>query len=790
MKSSSRSDFFKFTILKPAYYLDALLFWAIYTSSTMLILWLLTATAKNQLRETLATQFVKFTQQTVDVLQQQENLKSTDTRAYLKTATGSYPEIVGLAVVSWAPGQPIRVLNSQTTKSINFDSERHVPFLDRTARNRQLTISDWPIFIEQSAAFLTPPSRPEEFIYSKLRSNNPTLMEGHEQLFLISAYDSLVVQHGFFEVEELGIATICISILLGTVFAIFVRFRSAQRLKVTEEKTRALETLRKRDMALNRVVNAADLLLGPNEIDGVFSGLLKEMAADWGVPLLTALVKNRKNEMGSVSRDYRFIGPVPEGQFSKQFTDFSEKFPQFWERIEDGEVLNFSRRHSPVALRLWMRLNGINQIAVAGLIREGGLMGLLVAGADEAHKLEDVAIEEMLKLTADIFSAAYQQRSQEELMRESSKMEALGRVAGGVAHEFNNLLHIIKGNLKPESKSEGSGIEQERVGRIAEAATRGARIVEQLLEGTRMNTPKLALGSLNRVAERTIDLAQSGLGAGVEFKMSLKSDIPDTLMDDGQIQQVILNLLLNACDACPQGGVIELRTGLSKNRLFCEVWDNGPGISDEDVQRLFEPFFTTKDPGKGTGLGLSTSRGIMELHGGSIEGGNSPAGGALFRFYLPIRKASSLLDKQRSPKAVRDWDHGEGPVYIADDEVLCLGVLRECFEEKGVAVIEFESGTQMVEHLEKTGEQPDWIVTDFTMPGLHGLELVRRLRELCPRSVLIVTSGFALRVEEMPEIQALVSKPFTPEELFEALAVAEEHRPNSPGKGEEKKDHR
>lgn len=768
MKHRSKSKFFQFTILKPGYYLDALLFWSIYTSSTMLILWLLTSTAKNQLRETLATQFVNSARQMVDVLDQQGSLSDSSTKSYLKTITGSYPEIAGLAIVSWSPGQPVRILNSHSTKKIDFGEQVHEAFLSRTAVSRQLTISDWPIFTKEAASFLTPPSRAVEFIYAKIKASQSS--GSGSGVFLVTAYDADMIQHGFYKVEESGITAVCISILLGTVFAIFVRFRSAQRLEVTEEKTRALDALRRRDMALSRVVEAADLLLGPNEVDKVFSGLLEKMAQGWEVPLMTALLKNSSNEVVPTSRDYRFVGTVPAGDYPEAFSEFSEKFPQFWERIEKGEVLMFSRRDSPSAIRIWMRQNQMSQIAATGLIQESGVMGLMVVGAGEVSALEEVGIVEMLKLTADIFSAAYQQREQEEWIRESSKMEALGRVAGGVAHEFNNLLHIIIGNLKSGEKGMGA----DRVARIAEAAERGSRIVDQLLEATRLHAPDLKSGSLNRLAEQTLALAQSGVGSGIELKADLAPGLPETLMDEGQIHQVILNLLLNACDACPQGGKINVRTGRAGNRLFCEVRDNGPGIAKADLERLFEPFFTTKAPGKGTGLGLSTSRGILERHEGTIEGGNAEGGGAFFRFFLPIRQDRDSVESNDLPDKMVEWEHSGGPVWIVDDEELCRHVLRECFEDRGVPVVEFENGSRLVEHLEKTGDQPGWIITDYTMPGLHGRELVRRLREMCPRSVLIVTSGFVLQVEEMPEVQGFVTKPFTPEELFAALAAVEE----------------
>ncbi|MDR0534684.1 MAG: response regulator [Verrucomicrobiales bacterium] len=365
-------------------------------------------------------------------------------------------------------------------------------------------------------------------------------------------------------------------------------------------------------------------------------------------------------------------------------------------------------------------------------------------------------------------------------LRESGKMEALGRMAGGVAHEFNNLLHIISGNLGLMLKSANSPDDannQAIAKRILEATDRGSRIVDQLLSSTRQSATLMTPGSLNELAEKTVALFRSGVRKDCFFHLALQPGLPAVSFDESQIQQVILNLLFNAADAVGSHGNITVRTGLYEERrplanrqlVFCEVSDDGAGIPEELLEKIFDPFFTTKTQGKGTGLGLSMCRGILEQHGGWIKAANGDAGGARFTFYLPEPAHHG------EPPPAREITHATvkppvlGHVLLADDEPYCLDIIRSYLEEKDCRLYLARDGREALFFADKYREEIDWVITDWTMPGMEGPELVRELRKILPRAKILVVSGFGLTAGDSPEVDGWIQKPFSPSELYETL---------------------
>ena len=367
------------------------------------------------------------------------------------------------------------------------------------------------------------------------------------------------------------------------------------------------------------------------------------------------------------------------------------------------------------------------------------------------------------------------------MLREAGKMEALGRMAGGVAHEFNNLLHIISGNLDLLlKKSNAANDEQLIAKRILEASARGGRIVEQLLKSTHQSTAIMAGGNLNELTEKTVALFRSGVRRDCFFNLVLADNLPSVRFDESQIQQVILNLLFNAADAVGAHGSITIRTGVYERRrplevrefVFCEISDDGEGIPDEYLEKIFDPFFTTKPQGKGTGLGLSTCRGILGQHDGWIEAANNDTGGARFVFYLP-KQAGVVAAAEIAPvpaEPVLAERKILGNVLLADDEPYCLDILRCYLEAKDCRLFLARDGREALFFAEKHQSEIDWVVTDWTMPGMEGAELVRELRKILPRARIIVVSGFGLDAENSPEVDAWVQKPFSPDELYQVLA--------------------
>jgi CheY-like chemotaxis protein len=252
-------------------------------------------------------------------------------------------------------------------------------------------------------------------------------------------------------------------------------------------------------------------------------------------------------------------------------------------------------------------------------------------------------------------------------------------------------------------------------------------------------------------------------------------------MDQAQIQQVVLNLLLNANDAIQDQGIITIRTGIEKDeggnkadRIFCEMCDTGHGLSQEDLDHLFEPFFSSKPQGMGSGLGLSTSRGIIEGHGGTIHATNRNEGGARFIFHLPVEIVGEEVEElPRTGLIPRPYEQG---ILIADDEPLCLDVLKANLDEQGFKTWAAKDGKELLELAVAHQQSIHWVVTDWTMPGIHGKELIQELRQLLPQTRILVASGFILAAEELPEIDGILRKPFTLSELFSVMGITEKER--------------
>lgn len=760
---------FRFRLLNPAHYLDALLFWSVYVSSAMAILWLLASTAKNQIREIMIDHLVAIETQTIEMVNYSledsgQVLDKAGIERALRAVSKADTSILALGLVEKDGQGGLKELSRYARSrkaNIDFTAPEHLVFLEKTLIERRVTISEWELFTSGLATLLTPQSSPIEYLYASV----PITADSSERYFLIIAFDAPMVQYSFFKVEEFTITAICLAILLATLIAILVRYRSVQRLEATEEKLEAIDSLRKRDVLLSLVVGAADDLLGQKDIENVFLELLVKLKKELKLSGLAAVFEMGQDQEQCVWINQQGVDAVPVG-----FGHEGDLLPEWRDALKDGDSVIIRRREGPALFRSWMAEQNVEVMALVGMHREGHLNGLIVAIEKREKNILDPGLVDTLKLTADIFSAAYQQRMQETRMLESSKMEALGRVAGGVAHEFNNLLHIITGNLRTKPKLEQAHkSDGQRSERILEAASRGTRIVEQLLRATRLNVPDLLPGNLNSLIEKTVSLASLAVGGGIAIRTELEPELPSVLMDEAQIQQVVLNLLLNARDAVGERGNIIIRTYVNGEYAVCDVIDDGQGVPDEVMDRLFEPFFTTKDPGQGTGLGLSTTRGILEKHDGNIEAENLNEGGCRFRFRLPVTDQEQVdTGSVKLDTAVSLAPAGE--VLIADDEKMCRQVLKDCLEEMEIPVREFDAGQQLLDYVRQSDSEISWVITDWTMPGLHGEELIRELRREREEMKIFVTSGFVLETKKIPRVEGLINKPFGPDELLQVLA--------------------
>ncbi len=388
-----------------------------------------------------------------------------------------------------------------------------------------------------------------------------------------------------------------------------------------------------------------------------------------------------------------------------------------------------------------------------------------------------------------------ERRQLEEAVRQTQRLESVGVLAAGVAHDFNNVLTAILGNVAMvRRRLDGkAGPEvQEMLVAAERAGNRAAHLVKQLLNYAGKGRREIQPVDISQVAKDALAIVQ----ASVSRKITLRSDIPQESRmiqaDVGQVQQLLLNLVLNGAEAIgDREGEVFVRMRVRDvseaelNRTFPAfsltprqyteilVSDTGSGMDEKTLQQIFDPFFTTKFLGRG--LGLAAALGIVRAHGGGIAVQSAPGKGSTFSVLLPAEQ-----DHPEAPMTVADSltesARGEGLVLVVDDEVGIRSLLQHALEELGYTVLTAEHGGQAVELFERSTEEIILVLIDVVMPVLDGAETASRIRELDSEVPILITSGIgdddALRRFEDVRISGFIPKPFSPDQLAQAIAVA------------------
>jgi nitrogen-specific signal transduction histidine kinase len=375
-----------------------------------------------------------------------------------------------------------------------------------------------------------------------------------------------------------------------------------------------------------------------------------------------------------------------------------------------------------------------------------------------------------------------QRRMLENQLRQSQKMETVGRLAGGVAHDFNNLLTAIQGytallqSALPEN-SEERGMTDE----VIDAVQRASRLTTQLLTFSRQEVPNPVPLNLNAIVAEMEKMLERLIRENVRLDASLDPSLWPIEGDRGRIEQVVTNLVINAADAMPTGGVVTIRTrnlrvnpktprppGVLGKREYVvlSVKDEGQGMDSETLPQIFEPFFTTKPPGRGTGLGLATVYGIVKQADGCIHVESEPGEGSTFEIYLPRKAGSRTSPKRDSPQA--GWPVQE-TILIVEDEPAVRRLTRRYLETSGYKVFEAENPADAIRMAKAGHGSIDLLLTDVIMPELSGPELAERLRELLPNLKVLYMSGypgeFIARHGISERETAYLQKPFSQEDL-------------------------
>ncbi len=387
----------------------------------------------------------------------------------------------------------------------------------------------------------------------------------------------------------------------------------------------------------------------------------------------------------------------------------------------------------------------------------------------------------VLMIVRDISEAKALKRHLEQI----EKLEALATLAGGIAHDFNNLLMVMEGIVSLLLHETPPHNPQYKLfSEIENQIQRGSRLTRQLLGYARRGKYEVKPLQINDLLRETAETLQR-TRKDIRFQCYLSSDLPWVEADPSQMNQVFMNLLLNAADAMPEGGTITLETDVVTeqalpssasnvrpgNYVRVMVADTGHGMDAKTLDRIFEPFFTTKPPGKGTGLGLSSVYGIVKSHGGHIHVTSKPLAGTTFYLYFPAVDRKEEARPASLPPLIK----GKGTVLIVDDEKPVLEVCAAMLETLGYSTVKALSGEEAIRILERAVDEIDGVVLDMIMPDMAGPVVFERLRALRPDLKILISSGYAPDEKARQMLEkggcSFIQKPFRLDELSERLSA-------------------
>jgi CheY-like chemotaxis protein len=356
-------------------------------------------------------------------------------------------------------------------------------------------------------------------------------------------------------------------------------------------------------------------------------------------------------------------------------------------------------------------------------------------------------------------------------------MEAVGRLAGGVAHDFNNLLTVINGYTDVLlDQVSGDAPEHADLAMIRDAGDRAAALTAQLLAFSRRTIIAPKALNLNVLVERLVKMCKRIIGENIVLTTHLDPDLDPVMADAGQIEQVVMNLVVNARDAMPRGGRLSITTSnyraLTGSHVRLTVTDTGEGMTDDVRARVFEPFFTTKPQGQGSGLGLATAYGIVEQANGQIRVESTPGKGSSFSVIFPVIDAA----ESSSPLVTRDRPRGTETVLLAEDEDAVRRLVQRALELHGYSVLPARNGEE-AEQIERSHLGPiHLLITDVVMPGMGGRELADTIKSRRPQLKILYMSGYTndevVRHGVTLARDAFLQKPFTPSGLVAMVRAA------------------
>jgi two-component system, cell cycle sensor histidine kinase and response regulator CckA len=546
--------------------------------------------------------------------------------------------------------------------------------------------------------------------------------------------------------------------------------------------------------------------LEPGFFNHMELSLLGELARDIGVAL--ELVEHEKE---------RAIAEAALRRAEQRFREFADNVEQvFWIREADGSRVLYA---SPAYEKIWGRdrpalyasadgwrssivAEDLPHASAAGRARETGRQSTetyrITRPDGEVRWIRERAfgsrdesgsVIHIVGTAEDITDS----RNLEEHLRQAQKLDAIGQLAGGVAHDFNNILTIIEGFASLIAMETGLSADgREAVHEIINASARATRLTRQLLAFGRKQVVQPEAVDLNETIRALSSLLQRVLGEQVQLVLDLPPSACTARVDASMLDQVIMNLVINARDAMPRGGELRITTfsanveGSGAEKMGLEagtyvgfhVSDTGEGIAPEHLSRIFEPFFTTKGPGKGTGLGLATVYGIVSQHRGAVFVRSAPSEGSRFDIWLPA--ATGAARKQptvsRGPLAPSKQPQ-DAVILLVEDDPHVRALTRTVLEREGYQVCEASHGPEALRMWSARGGQVDLLLTDMVLPaGMNGMELASELRRQAAELPALFMSGYSPEVagRELSEVERshLIQKPASPRVILEAVRQA------------------
>jgi PAS domain S-box-containing protein len=468
------------------------------------------------------------------------------------------------------------------------------------------------------------------------------------------------------------------------------------------------------------------------------------------------------------ARMAELLDETPESMHGRQMHEFLSDPSRAYFKENEELARRESGLHTEVELRrtddslLWV------QVSMSPILEDGQYRGQLALVTDISERRSAAAEHDRLQAR----------------LHQHERMESVGQLAGGIAHDFNNLLAVILTYASFASAQLDDHDVKADIEEIIRAAERAAALTRQLLVFSRREVARPEVVQLNEVVSETESMLRRTLGEHLVLGVNAQADLWPLKADRGQLEQILLNLVINARDAMQRGGRLTIETSnVHLEETFAEmsttikpgpyvrlaVTDTGHGMSPEVIARVYEPFFTTKPQGQGTGLGLATVYGIVQQSGGHIDVYSEEDVGTVFKVYFPVTLEHVRTEAEQAGSPSSIVGRGEKVLLVEDEEAVRRAVKR-VLESAGYVVLDSGDPADGLTLFEDLGGQVDLLFTDVVMPGMSGSELAERMRASRPDLKVLYSSGYTddtvMRHGIAEERMAFIEKPFSPDRLL------------------------